>query len=125
MSKMKPSLPSEIPEQRLEDMLENIGRIRAYVEGRTRDDYLGDTMVQDAVERCFERITEAARKIGDRFDAGHPAAEFPKLRDFGGVLRHDYDRVDPALMWSFAKERLDVLEKAVGSVLDELTPPKA
>lgn len=118
-------MPSEQPQQRLEDMLENIDRIRAYSKDMKRDDYLNDTMVQDAVERCFERITEAARKIGDRFDARHPEAEFPKLRDFGSVLRHDYDRVNPALMWSFSQNRLDVLENAIRSILDEITSSEA
>ena len=110
-------MPSEKPEQRLEDMLENIGRIRAYVQDRTREEYLGDTMVQDAVERCFERITEAARKIGDRFDSDRPEAEFPNLRKFGSVLRHDYDRVNPVLMWAFTQERLDILESNVHRIL--------
>lgn len=110
-------MPSEKPEQRLEDMLENIGRIRAYVQDRTREEYLGDTMVQDAVERCFERITEAARKIGDRFDSDHPEAGFPNLREFGSVLRHDYDRVNPVLMWAFTQDRLDILESTVHRIL--------
>lgn len=118
-------MPSEKPEQRLEDILENIERIRAYVDGRTRDDYLNDTMVQDAVERCFERITEAARKIGNRLDAIHPEAEFPKLREFGSVLRHDYDCVNPVLMWTFVQQRLDLLENAVRSALEKLTAPEA
>ena len=113
-------MPSENPRQRLENMRENIKRIRTYVKGRTRDEYLDDTMVQDAVERCFERIAEAARKIGDRFDADQPEAEFLKLREFGSVLRHDHDRINPVLMWTFTQNRLDILESAARSFMDEL-----
>lgn len=113
-------MPSDRPRRRLEDMLENMERIRTYVEGMTREGFTSETMVQDAVERCFERIAEAARKIGDRFDADFPEAEFPALREFGSVLRHDYDRINPVLLWNFTRERLGVLEKAVRSILDSL-----
>lgn len=113
-------MPSDRPVQRLEDMLDNIGRIRAYAGELDRDRYLADSMVQDAVERCFERICEAARKIGDGFDDAFPDAGFPELRDFGSVLRHDYDRINPALMWAFTRGRLDVLEAAARSILARL-----
>ncbi len=117
-------MPSRNLERRLEDMLENIERIRAYVAGRTREDYLNDTMVQDAVERCFQRISEAARKIGDRFDAECPEAGFPELREFGSVLRHDYDRINPALMWSFIENRVGVLDSLVRRILAGLAGPE-
>jgi uncharacterized protein with HEPN domain len=61
---------------------------------------------------CLERISEAARKIGDRLDAKYPAVEFRKLRQLGSVLRHDYDDFSADLLWVSLIERLDVLEEA-------------
>ncbi len=113
-------MPSSHPAQRFAEMLENIERIKSYVRGKTVDDYHADTMVQDAVERCFERIAEAARKIGDGFDTDYPDAEFAKLRNFGSVLRHDYDRINPQLMWVFTQHRIVQLETAVQRILVEL-----
>ena len=110
-------MPSERPRRRIHDMLHNIGRIRRHLNGREREDFLADEMMQDAVERCFERITEAARKLGDGFDADHPEARLPTLRAFGSVLRHDYDRVNPVLIWNFAVGRLDGLENALRAIL--------
>ena len=64
------------------------------------------------MERCLERIAEAARKIGDALDDAYPDVEFHKLRQFGSVLRHDYDGVDADLVWIAATKRLPLLDAA-------------
>jgi uncharacterized protein with HEPN domain len=113
-------MPSEDPRRRLDDMADNLRRIRAYVAGCDKDRFLADTMVQDAVERCFERIAEAARKLGDVYDARYPDAGLPQLRRFGSVLRHDYDTVHPELMWGFVQHRMEGLETMVADALAAL-----
>ncbi|HUH84263.1 MAG TPA: HepT-like ribonuclease domain-containing protein [Stellaceae bacterium] len=74
--------------------------------------FWSDEKTQDAVERCLEHICEAARKLGDQLDPRYPTVEFPKLRQLGSVLRHDYDNVDPVLLWRMLRDRLDPLEEA-------------
>ena len=74
---------------------------------------------RSSCERCLERICEAARKLGDSLDAKYPAAEFPKLRQLGSVLRHDYDYIDTDMLWRSVTERLDPLEHACLAELAE------
>ncbi len=106
------SVSSSDPERRLRDILENISRVRAYVHGMTTQQLVSDRKTQDAVERCLERICEAARKLGDTLDAKYPEVEFEKLRQLGSVLRHDYDDIDTDMLWRSVTERLDPLEHA-------------
>jgi len=106
------SVSSSDPTRRLRDILANIDRVRRHVRGMTARHFASDEKTQDAVERCLQRMSEAARKIGDRLDAKYPAVEFPKLRQLGSVLRHDYDDVDAELLWRTVTERLDALENA-------------
>jgi uncharacterized protein with HEPN domain len=113
------SVPSSEPDQRLRDILENIARIRSYIQGLAAEQLFADHKTQDAVERCLERICEAARKLGDVLDAKYPDAEFPKLRQLGSVLRHDYDYIDADMLWRSVTERLDPLEHACRSELAE------
>src|SRR5271168_738860 len=115
----KRSVPSSDPEQRLRDILDNILRIRSYVQGIAAAQFAADRKTQDAIERCLERICEAARKLGDALDAKYPEAQFPKLRQLGSVLRHDYDYVDTDMLWRSVTERLDPLEHACRSELAE------
>jgi len=106
------SVSSSDPTRRLRDILANIDRIRRHVRGMTAQRFASDEKTQDAVERCLLRISEAARKIGDRLDEKYPEVAFPKLRQIGSVLRHDYDDVDAELLWRTVTERLDALESA-------------
>lgn len=103
-------MPSDDPAQRFDDILENIGRIRAYTEGMDETDFLKDAKSRDAVERCLERIAEAVRKLGDGFDRKYPDLDLPALRGLGNVLRHDYDIVQPSLLWGYVTNRLDPLD---------------
>jgi uncharacterized protein with HEPN domain len=105
-------MSSSDPARRIADILENIARIRTYAKGMTARRLAADRKTLDAIERCLERICEAARKLGDALDAKYPAVEFPKLRQLGSVLRHDYDGVDADMLWSFLTRRLDPLEAA-------------
>jgi uncharacterized protein with HEPN domain len=113
-------MPSEDPAQRLDDILQNVERIKDYVRGMDQAGFIADRKTIDAVERCFERIAEAARKIGDRFDSSYPDLNLHALRQFGSALRHDYDTIQPTLLWKFTKNRLDGLEKMAQIELKKL-----
>ena len=105
-------MSSSQSKRRLRDILDNIFRVRSYIESLTPQQFASDPKTQDAVERCLERIREAARKIGDALDAKYPEVEFAKLRQLGSVLRHDYDDIDNGMLWRSVTERLDPLERA-------------
>ena len=114
-------MPSKDPAQRFENILQNITRIRSHTEGMDELGFLEDDKSIDAVERCIERIAEAVRKIGDQFDMEFPDLDLPSLRQFGSVLRHDYDSVQPVLVWGFVRDRLDPLENMARKQLERLS----
>ena len=96
--------------QRLADILENIVRIENHVRGATKTKFLDDDLLNDGAERCLERIAEAARKIGDRFDDQYTDINLHALRRLGSILRHDYDTIRPELIWDFVKNELPRLK---------------
>jgi len=106
--------------RRLRDIVANIERVRGHLGGFDEDAFHRDAKTRDAVERCLERIAEAARRIGNVLDERYPAVDFPKLRGFGSVLRHDYGAIDADVIWIAATERLDVLERACREELARL-----
>ncbi|MDR3497900.1 MAG: DUF86 domain-containing protein [Parvibaculum sp.] len=110
-------MSSNDPLKRLQDILDQIARIEEYVAGMSISAYAADRRTQDAVERCFERICEAARKIGDGLDTKYPDVGFPNLRKFGSVLRHDYDDVDSDIVWEFTQRRIHLLKAAARAEL--------
>ena len=61
-----------------------------------------DSRTRDAVERCLERLSEAAAKLGAQADELAPGPPWHAIRAFGNVLRHAYDQVDPGRIWEIA-----------------------
>jgi uncharacterized protein with HEPN domain len=50
-----------------------------------------DKKTYDAVERCLERISEAAAKLGDLAPALMPDQPWQEIRALGNRLRHEYE----------------------------------
>ena len=86
-------MPSEAPDQRLHDIIDNIDRIRGHLAG-TEDAAALDEKTRDAVERCLERISEAAKKLGTSIEQHQPQVPWRSIRGLGNVVRHAYDAVD-------------------------------
>lgn len=59
-------MPSKNPALRLEDIVEQGGRIAEYIEGLDGAAFQKDRKTKDAVERCIERLIEATTKLDDR-----------------------------------------------------------
>lgn len=62
-------------------------------------DLQSDPKTRDAVERCLERISEAAAKLGDEAAELVPGQPWREIRALGNRLRHEYDRVRVDRLW--------------------------
>jgi uncharacterized protein with HEPN domain len=71
--------------------------------------FLADEKTRDAVERCFLRMSEAARKLGALAEAQAPGHDWVGLRAIGNILRHAYDEVDPRILWRIRNGELPAL----------------
>ncbi|MBV9970952.1 MAG: DUF86 domain-containing protein [Xanthobacteraceae bacterium] len=114
------SLPSDKPLIRLNDILENVERILRYTEGYDFERFVSDARCQDAVERCLLRISEAARKLSAVLDEIAPGQPWSDVRAVGNVLRHEYDAVDPAVIWQIVEKDLVPLHQAVEKAIRDL-----
>jgi len=109
-------MPSEVPRERLQDIITNIDRVRDHLTGIPPGAEL-DRKTRDAVERCLERISEAAKKLGPVIEGRQPHVSWRGIRGLGNVLRHEYDAVDDATIAKVVGEELDPLRQAC---VDEL-----
>lgn len=102
-------MPTERPKTRLQDIVENATSILTYTTGMDREAFARNNLVRDAVERCLERISEAASKLGGTAETLLPNHPWRQIRDLGNILRHAYDNVDEEIVWSIVTERLPTL----------------
>lgn len=112
----KPSMPSEAPDRRLQDIIDNIDRITRYREGSPAGSEL-DAKTRDAIERCLQRISEAAKKLGSGVAEQHPSIPWRSIRGLGNVLRHEYDSVDDLSIDAIVREHLGPLRAACAAEL--------
>ena len=108
------------PAASLADILENLERIEGYVTGLDREAFGGDTLRRDAVERCLERICEAAFRLGGKAAELAPSQPWGDIRGLGNRLRHAYDRIDLDVLWNTVRDRLPSLKADVERALVSL-----
>jgi uncharacterized protein with HEPN domain len=113
-------LPSKDPIQRFQDILDNIGLIKEYTRGASFASYDRDRKTRDAVERCLARISEAASKLESSAEALIPDQPWSEIRGIGNVIRHEYDSIDPLIIWNIISRELDNLLTAVEAALEKL-----
>jgi uncharacterized protein with HEPN domain len=77
-------------------------------------------LVYDAVERCLERISEAAAKLGDQAAVLMPGIPWRDIRALGNRLRHNYDEIGEDRIWEIVRDDLPPLVAACEAVLKDL-----
>jgi uncharacterized protein with HEPN domain len=113
-------VPSKDPVQRFNDILDNIIRIEEFTAGMDVSAFVADPKTYDAVERCLERISEAASKLGPQAEELCPEIPWSQIRGVGNRLRHEYDRINGPRIWLMVERDLAPLKGAVQTALNHL-----
>lgn len=103
----------------LADIVEDIDRLVGFVDGMDAEALDADERTLLAVERLFQRITEAVIQIGPE-DMARIGPDLPvrHMRGLGNRLRHDYRNIDPELLLRIARNELPALRAAVEKALE-------
>jgi len=117
-------VPSKDPIQRFVDILENITLIEDFTREMDLNAFLSDPKTVNATERCLERISEAAKKLGGLAEELCPTVPWANIRALGNFLRHEYDRVDPSRVWVMIEDDLGNLKTASQQALGGLRQSK-
>lgn len=99
--------------ERLQDILDAIGKIEGFTAGKNLDDLREDAMLDMAVQRCIEIISEASRCIPGEVKAKHDEIPWRNIAGIGNVLRHGYHSIDHSVLWSVVTDDLQPLKQAV------------
>jgi len=103
----------------LEDLLEAIEKIERYTAGLTREEFLANELVADAVIRNLEVVGEVARHIPDELRAKFPEVNWRGIVGFRNVLIHEYFAVDLDVVWTIVANHLPELKQVFQKMLRE------
>ena len=105
-------------------LLEAVARIRKYTEGMDLAAFQTQTLVQDAVMRNIEIVSEAARNIvrqDPEFAAGHPEVPWTQAIRMRDRISHGYFAVDLDTVWHTVKRDFPAMESQALALLKALT----
>lgn len=95
------------------DLLDAIDAVREASSVGSFDEFSNSRLLRLATERSIEIISEAVRHLPDEILARHPEIEWMKIKAIGNILRHEYHRIAPKIIWDVAQYELDSLERAL------------
>lgn len=101
------------------DMTQAIQRLQMFTNGFTFDEYINDIRTISAVERQFEVLGEAARRISTEFQQAHPDIDWQRIIGLRNIISHRYDDVRQEILWTIINTELTPLL----AQLDILLPP--
>jgi len=96
-----------------DEILSAISGIEEAVASHTVKSFANSWIIQRGVERGLEIVSEAVRHIPDDWLAREPSIPWQDVRSIGNRIRHEYHRVEPAIVWSVVVDDLPPLRAAV------------
>lgn len=102
-------------------MRECLDRIDEYT-GRERERFVSSRLVQDAVVRNLQTLTESAQRLSAATRALEPGIPWRELSGFRNVVVHGYLGLDLDIIWSVVERELPPLRAAIDR-LSSVTGP--
>ena len=109
------------PAKLLQDILTAGAAIQSFVESKTLEDYRQSLLLRSAVERQFEIIGEAMRRLGqlDR-QIQESLPHHARIIAFRNIIAHGYDVLNPEIVWQIIHHDLPALLERAQQTLAEL-----
>jgi uncharacterized protein with HEPN domain len=96
-----------------QDMLLAIERARRYVRGLGYEEFLKNTMVQDAVVRNLAIVGEAAKQLSPEFRRTRKDVDWQAIAGMRDRLIHGYFGINWKIVWNVVAEELPKLQAAL------------
>lgn len=91
------------------DMLQAIQYIQDFTNNLSFENYISDIRTVSAVERQFEILGEATRRVSAEFRQLHPSIDWQRIVGLRNIVAHRYDEVDQDILWSIIHSELPPL----------------
>ena len=104
----------------ISDIANCISRIEAYTL-TGKNDFMQNSIIQDAAVRKLEIISEAAKCLSKEFKSSHSEVPWRQISGLRDVLIHNYGRVDLAEVWQIVEQNLPEPKKQIQALLDQFT----
>jgi uncharacterized protein with HEPN domain len=93
----------------LVDIRGEISGIRELTKTADLATFANNWAMKRAVEHALLIMAEAAKHLPQEMKDSQPDVPWQKIHGLGNLLRHEYRRINPEVLWSIVTEHLDAL----------------
>jgi len=106
----------------LDDILDSINKISAYVQDLNFEQLSADPKTADAVARNLEIIGEAAKNIPDflKNQSGLFEEEWKRIAGLRNILAHEYFGINLKVIWDIVQNKLPALKTACEKMMNQV-----
>ncbi len=103
----------------LYDVLQAAKNLEQFGSGKSIVDYHTDVLLRSAIERQFEIVGEALRRLSKDDPASAARVhEHQRIIAFRNILIHGYAEVDDRIVWDILQTKLPTLRREVEALLE-------
>ena len=106
------------PTVAIRDCLAEISILHAIAARMTLDAFKSDPIVRRAAAYALQTISEAVRHIPDDWLADYPSEPWAQIKGIGNRIRHEYFRIDDAILWEIVTSNTPALKTVMESMLE-------
>jgi uncharacterized protein with HEPN domain len=101
----------------IRDCLAEIAVLHRIEARTTLHTFRNDPIVRRAAAYAIQTISEAVRRIPDAWLADFPSEPWGQIKGVGNRIRHEYFRVDDAIMWDIITKDTHALKTVMEAML--------
>jgi len=104
------------------DMLQTARDIQEFTAGVSFAEYASNKMMRMAVERGFQILGDAARRISEGLIAEHPEIPWSAVVKHRNVIVHDYADLSLGRIWEVIQRDLPALVRGLDRLISDAEP---
>ena len=101
----------------LRDCLNEIAVLQEIAARMTLETFRADPVVRRGAAYAIQTISEAVRKIPDDWLAEFPGEPWGQIKSIGNRIRHEYFRIDDAILWEIITTDVHALKTVLETML--------
>lgn len=99
------------------DIADAADLISSYVDGVSEEEFLENSMLQNAVTYNFAIIGEASSRLTDETKGKYPEIEWQSMTSFRNVIVHAYFSLDLEIVWGAATKKVTPLSERLRDIV--------
>jgi uncharacterized protein with HEPN domain len=103
----------------IRDCLAEIAILHGFAEHMTLAEFRDDPIVRRAAAYAIQTISEAVRHIPDYWLADYPTEPWAQIKGIGNRIRHEYFRLDDAMLWEIITTDIYALMIVMEEMLEQ------